>query len=135
MPDDLGALQVAERLLKVCAKISGTVVQRLRRDLYATSRQRLNKEIRIWMALRHPNIAPLIGFTFSGEVCVISPWFSNGNVGEYLQRNPDTDRLRLVRLFYPCLVHRPNADANRSGKSRRVLRISTTENPLSSMAI
>ncbi|KAG8975430.1 hypothetical protein FRC05_005760 [Tulasnella sp. 425] len=74
MPDDLGALEVAERLLK-----------------------RLNKEIRIWMALRHPNIAPLIGFTFSGEVCVISPWFSNGNVGEYLQRNPDTDRLRLIR--------------------------------------
>ncbi|KAG8922213.1 hypothetical protein FRC01_014319 [Tulasnella sp. 417] len=73
MPDDLGALEVAERLLK-----------------------RLNKEIRIWMALRHPNIAPLIGFTFSGEVCVISPWFSNGNVAEYLQRNPDADRLRLI---------------------------------------
>ncbi|KAG8992577.1 hypothetical protein FRB90_000963 [Tulasnella sp. 427] len=74
MPDNLGALEIAERLLK-----------------------RLNKEIRIWMALRHPNIAPLIGFTFSGEVCVISPWFSNGNVAEYLQRNPGADRLRLIQ--------------------------------------
>ncbi|KAG8915266.1 hypothetical protein FRC00_006048 [Tulasnella sp. 408] len=79
MPDDLGALEIAERLLKV------------------TLSKRLNKEIRIWMALRHPNIAPLIGFSFSGEVCVISPWFGNGNVAEYLQRNPDADRLRLIR--------------------------------------
>lgn len=51
------------------------------------------------MGLRHPNIAPLLGYGDSGAFYMISPWFHNGNISEYLRRkNPEEhERVVLVR--------------------------------------
>jgi len=53
----------------------------------------------MWKALRHPNVLPLIGATIIGDQFImISEWMSNGNINEFLEANPDADRLRLVRF-------------------------------------
>lgn len=48
----------------------------------------------------HPNILPFLGIhrleTDVPRVCLISPWLENGNVVEFLEAFPDTDRLKLV---------------------------------------
>ncbi|KIO27571.1 hypothetical protein M407DRAFT_232670 [Tulasnella calospora MUT 4182] len=49
------------------------------------------------MRLQHPNVAPLIGFTFDGEVAIISPWFSHGNILDYLNERPEVDRGKLLQ--------------------------------------
>lgn len=41
----------------------------------------------------------MLGFNLEGEVAIISPWFVNGNISDYLQVNPDADRTWLVRSF------------------------------------
>ncbi|KAG9029147.1 hypothetical protein FS837_003634 [Tulasnella sp. UAMH 9824] len=76
---------------------------------------RLKKELQVWMRLQHPNVVPLLGFTFDEEIAIISPWFGHGNVSDYLLQHPDTDRMQLVQgvasgLLYlhssaPVVVH------------------------------
>ncbi|KAG8974661.1 hypothetical protein FRC05_006995 [Tulasnella sp. 425] len=58
--------------------------------------KRLSKELRIWMNLNHRNITPLLGFVLSGDFCMISPWYANGNVASYISRHPEADRIKLV---------------------------------------
>ncbi|KIO26898.1 hypothetical protein M407DRAFT_73924, partial [Tulasnella calospora MUT 4182] len=58
--------------------------------------QRLTKELDIWMALQHPHITPLLGFVLEDDLCIISPWYTNGNVADYIVRHPDADRIKLV---------------------------------------
>ncbi|KAG8974659.1 hypothetical protein FRC05_006993 [Tulasnella sp. 425] len=58
--------------------------------------KRLTKELEIWMGLKHPNITPLLGFVLLGDLCTISPWYSNGNVASYINQHPDADRIKLV---------------------------------------
>ncbi|KIO20915.1 hypothetical protein M407DRAFT_45060, partial [Tulasnella calospora MUT 4182] len=57
---------------------------------------RLKTELTIWMRLQHPNIAPLLGFTFHEEIAIISPWFSRGNLSDYLAKRPETNRMSLI---------------------------------------
>ncbi|KAG8937007.1 hypothetical protein FRC00_007293 [Tulasnella sp. 408] len=64
-------------------------------DMAERCRKRLNKETMIWMALNHPNIAPLLGFNDDKAFCMISPWFENGNIDEYLRRTEPQPRERL----------------------------------------
>ncbi|KAG9041022.1 hypothetical protein FS837_012811 [Tulasnella sp. UAMH 9824] len=61
-------------------------------------RKRLSKETKIWMTLRHPNIAPLLGYEDDKAFCMISPWFENGNIHEYMRRTSPTtlERLHLI---------------------------------------
>lgn len=61
--------------------------------------QRLKGELRVWMRLQHPNVAPLIGFNFDGEIALISPWFSYGNISIYIRDHPEADKWRLVGVF------------------------------------
>ncbi|KAG8949025.1 hypothetical protein FRC04_009099 [Tulasnella sp. 424] len=58
--------------------------------------KRLTKELDIWMALQHPQISPLLGFVLEDDLCIISPWYTNGNVAEYIVRHPEVDRIKLV---------------------------------------
>lgn len=63
--------------------------------------QAFARELRVWTDLDHPNVLPLVGFYLNSEegVCwFISPFMTEGNVREYLERaNPDMlARLRLV---------------------------------------
>ncbi|KAG8916484.1 hypothetical protein FRC01_003121 [Tulasnella sp. 417] len=58
---------------------------------------RLKKELRVWMRLQHPNVAPLLGFNFDEEIAIISPWFSHGNISDYLTEHPGVDKLTLLQ--------------------------------------
>ncbi|KAG8905009.1 hypothetical protein FRB99_000882 [Tulasnella sp. 403] len=76
---------------------------------------RLKREVIVWMMLQHSNVVPLIGFTFDPDFCLISPWYSNGNIRDYIQKYPGCDRLKLIHevatgLAYlhsrePAIVH------------------------------
>lgn len=66
---------------------------------------RLKKELRVWMRLRHRNVAPLLGFTFDEEIAIISPWFGHGNVSDYLAAHPEADRMKLVQGVAAGLEH------------------------------
>ena len=53
------------------------------------------KEAIIWKRLRHPNIVPFIGVT-TDPLQIVSEWMPNGVLTEFLERNPGTNRIRLV---------------------------------------
>ncbi|KAF5357113.1 hypothetical protein D9756_006791 [Leucocoprinus leucothites] len=59
------------------------------------------KEAILWGNAHHPNIVPFYGIFFRDEaqkqVCLISPWFSNGNLMEYLGNNPSKPRLPFIK--------------------------------------
>jgi serine/threonine protein kinase len=64
-----------------------------------TSVQRLCREVLTWKRLSHPNILPLLGVSVSKNprhFRIISEWMPNGNVMEYINSNPEANRLRLV---------------------------------------
>ena len=50
----------------------------------------------MWKRLTHPNIVPLMGITFA-PFQLISDWMSGGDLLEYIEKNSDADRLKLVR--------------------------------------
>ena len=49
----------------------------------------------MWKRLKHPNILPLLGVTLD-PLQLISHWMPGGILPEYLKKNSDVDRLRLV---------------------------------------
>lgn len=66
-----------------------------------TGRHRLEKrslkEIQVWSFLDHENVLPLIGLcVVNNELGMVSEFMPNGNVQEYIQRNPRVDRYRLA---------------------------------------
>lgn len=77
---------VAVKVIRVCAgdqnKIANSLI----------------KEARIWETLNHPNVLPFFGLSYDAErrPALISPWMENGNVLEYMRRNPDTSRIQLI---------------------------------------
>ncbi|THU78891.1 kinase-like protein, partial [Dendrothele bispora CBS 962.96] len=60
------------------------------------------KEAILWRQLDHPNVLPFLGLYFldtsKQRVCLISPWMENGNLTQYLKKNPQgsTDRVILA---------------------------------------
>ncbi|KAG8747184.1 hypothetical protein FRC12_014135 [Ceratobasidium sp. 428] len=54
------------------------------------------REIHAWAKCRHENVLELIGLTqHQGKLAVVAPWMGNGNLRQYLDKNPDADRLGL----------------------------------------
>jgi hypothetical protein len=51
----------------------------------------------MWKRLTHPNILPLLGITIT-PFQLISNWMSGGDLPDYIEKNPDSDRLVLVRV-------------------------------------
>ncbi|KDQ10204.1 hypothetical protein BOTBODRAFT_164140 [Botryobasidium botryosum FD-172 SS1] len=55
------------------------------------------KELKVWVRLRHPNVLPLIeSVVIDSKMYLVSPWMSNGDLASYLKRNPDADCLQLL---------------------------------------
>ena len=52
------------------------------------------------MWAKHPNILPFYGVsTTFADFCLVFPWYENGNVMEYLEKNPGANRFDLVSIF------------------------------------
>ncbi|KAG8949235.1 hypothetical protein FRC03_000406 [Tulasnella sp. 419] len=91
---DDGKVEVAIKVLRVR--------QSSNRPSKTPSEERLHKrfyrEVLLWAMLRHPNITPLLGYTMDpdGAPSLISPWYPNGNLIEYLASHPDANRPSLV---------------------------------------
>ncbi|KDQ21319.1 hypothetical protein BOTBODRAFT_618159, partial [Botryobasidium botryosum FD-172 SS1] len=59
--------------------------------------KRLAREAKVWSQLSHPNVLPFLGlYTLDSVPYLISPWMENGHTLDFVQRNPDVDRLRLL---------------------------------------
>ncbi|KDQ16398.1 hypothetical protein BOTBODRAFT_90107, partial [Botryobasidium botryosum FD-172 SS1] len=59
--------------------------------------KRLAREAKVWRQLSHPNVLPFLGLcTLDSVPYLISPWMENGHVLDYVQKNPDVDRVRLL---------------------------------------
>lgn len=44
----------------------------------------------VWHKLDHHNVTPFVGYTFDGDSAgILSIWQEEGNLKEYLERNPD----------------------------------------------
>ncbi|KAG8894006.1 hypothetical protein FRB99_001576, partial [Tulasnella sp. 403] len=70
----------------------------------------LVKELEVWAKLDHPNVLPLVGFHLSprlDEAWLVSPYATNGNVFEYLERtNLGLDeRLELLNVLIDTSGH------------------------------
>ena len=72
--------------------------------------QRLRREVKVWSKARHTNIVPLLGTvedfpntepgTGLMSTGMVSPWMANGNLADYLTRNPTlviSNKLDMVR--------------------------------------
>ena len=58
----------------------------------------------MWSALRHPNVLPLLGATATGtQFVMVSEWMVNGNINEFVEAHPDTNRLGLVGFLLVVL--------------------------------
>ncbi|KAF8999175.1 kinase-like domain-containing protein [Cyathus striatus] len=75
--------------------------------LYANEMSRINdmlkaffKEAILWRHLVHRNLLPFYGIyqlgDSGGRMCLVSPWMDNGNITQYLGRNPDVSRQHLT---------------------------------------
>ncbi|KAF9232254.1 kinase-like domain-containing protein, partial [Melanogaster broomeanus] len=64
--------------------------------------QRLRREIKVWLNLKHANVVPLFGTTmdFGRFPAMVCPWLENGQLTSYLERRGNTltmgERLALL---------------------------------------
>ncbi|TDL23913.1 kinase-like protein [Rickenella mellea] len=65
---------------------------------YKRAIRRFSREVTIWARLNHLNILPIYGLIEHVDlgVCTVSPFLSNGNLFEYLQKEPNANRLELL---------------------------------------
>ena len=59
----------------------------------------------MWKHLTHPNIVPLLCVTVT-PFRFISDWMPGGDLLEYIEENPDADRLRFVGFRAVMLIQR-----------------------------
>ncbi|KAG8987676.1 hypothetical protein FRB94_002287 [Tulasnella sp. JGI-2019a] len=82
---------------------------KMRPDDTASGRlqKRMHREIKIWHGLQHPGIVPLLGYALEldGAPSLISPWYGNGDVVNYLKRHPFADRRKIVRQITEGLAY------------------------------
>jgi serine/threonine protein kinase len=55
------------------------------------------KEVVMWRKISHPNIVPFLGLSEAlVPLCMVSEWMPNGNVQDYVAKNPEISRVQLV---------------------------------------
>ncbi|KAJ7489946.1 ras guanine nucleotide exchange factor domain-containing protein [Mycena galericulata] len=75
------------------------VVLRSPRSLPHTAevRERYEREVENWRHLKHENIISLYGIIYSGqELFIVQPWMDNGTALDFIEKNPDVDRLEIL---------------------------------------
>ncbi|KAG8925978.1 hypothetical protein FRC02_009291 [Tulasnella sp. 418] len=58
--------------------------------------KRLNREVKLWHSLSHPNIIPLCGFKTGTDPWLVMPWYENGDALTWLMRNPKASKTRVL---------------------------------------
>ncbi|KAG8873358.1 hypothetical protein FRB97_006805 [Tulasnella sp. 331] len=67
--------------------------------------KRLRREVWTWERLSHPNITPLLGYRSGDEPIILTPYYENGNLAEYLERQEEAPRLKLLVQAANGLLH------------------------------
>ncbi|CAE6405708.1 unnamed protein product [Rhizoctonia solani] len=69
---------------------------------YKTLKQAV-REIHVWSKMKHVNVHQLMGVViFKGQsIGMVSEWMDNGNVHEYVRKNPHADRFKLAGFANP----------------------------------
>ncbi|KAG8856330.1 hypothetical protein FRB96_006481 [Tulasnella sp. 330] len=106
-------IQVAIKYLR-CVKMSA-LASRTPKAQAARIDKRLKREVFAWEQLSHPNITPLLGYRSGEEPFLVTPYYENGNLEQYLISNPGAPKLKLLvqaskGLLYlhshnPAVVH------------------------------
>ncbi|KAG8937703.1 hypothetical protein FRC03_007920 [Tulasnella sp. 419] len=88
---DLKLSKVAIKLLRI-HDFGGEI------DREERLRKRFLREALLWRTLQHPNVVPLSGYFMSpnGSPILVSPCYKNGNIIQYLVKNPSSDRFSLA---------------------------------------
>ncbi|KDQ08691.1 hypothetical protein BOTBODRAFT_118270, partial [Botryobasidium botryosum FD-172 SS1] len=61
-------------------------------------------EAGIWRKLDHPNIIPFLGLpSIDGLPHLMSPLMQNGGADDFVKKNPNANRLRLVSMLHPFI--------------------------------
>ena len=67
--------------------------------LYSRVAQSFCKEAALIKQLKHNNILPFYGVLADDpKFYMVFPWYKNGNIMDYLERNPDVDRYDLASI-------------------------------------
>lgn len=62
-------------------------------------RQRTTRELYHWSKARHENIQELLGIVmFQDRLGMVSLWMENGNLQQYIEKNPSVERYPLVSV-------------------------------------
>ena len=62
--------------------------------------QKFCREVVIWRYLQHANILPLLGVTLAeGRFAMVSEWMENGDINDFIEKNPKVNRTELVSLI------------------------------------
>ncbi|KAJ7277819.1 kinase-like domain-containing protein [Mycena rebaudengoi] len=59
----------------------------------------VKREARIWLPLDHPNLVPLVAFVEEKSL-LISRFYDRGNLGTFLQKNPDINLGQRLSLIF-----------------------------------
>ena len=57
-------------------------------------------EALVWHRVQHRHVMPFIGvcvIEFAPQYALVSPWMKNGNMSDYIRKEPSCDRISLVR--------------------------------------
>jgi len=102
-----GSVKVAVKMVRI---------PRLENERGDKTSKRLKREARVWKQLDHQNIVPLLGLV-SGKLGpgLVSPWYSHGNILQYIRRVPNARReplcedvargLRYLHEQVPPIIH------------------------------
>ncbi|KAG8982288.1 hypothetical protein FRB90_006897, partial [Tulasnella sp. 427] len=69
--------------------------------------ERVSNEVRIWSKLKHENIAPLLGYAIYPRTFVVTEFYGNGNVLEFVKKTPvaPQKRLSMIRQIASALEY------------------------------
>ena len=51
----------------------------------------------LWRQLHHKNLLPFHGAVVTNRFGMVTPWLENGNIIGFTRKNPEVNRLSLVR--------------------------------------
>ncbi|KAG8922008.1 hypothetical protein FRC02_012213 [Tulasnella sp. 418] len=90
----------------VAIKVLRSVRIPANRETSEILKKRLMREMAVWSQLHHVNVVPFLGYGFTGDFpCLVAPWYVNGQIPDYMTRNPNIDRTPLVMGVIDGLVY------------------------------